>query len=978
MSDIESNPSGHDRGDDETSQRRKRTLTEKGQEQFDEKRMNYGQKISRIVVDINSSIMDKDLPEAKDLLNVEKLLVGFLAKYQSVCDEYHDFLKRHGTDAIILQQHMEVFNATCARVSDARKHINERLQEALERRSNRQGSVKSRSSTRSSVAARAKAESARKAVEYAKQETLLRKQQALLEEQGKVLEAERQRKSQDLKADLDLLCQVKEAAVAEAEAQVYEDDIYGLTRKPDLPVPLKLEDPSVRVENYVAQVSKLQKSNPDVHSTQQLPPVQPFQPPDQLPGSQQNFTGRTSMRFPQDHGSSLNPGVQPFYPRDLGRFLMRRDIVTSRLKPYDDKPENYIVWKTCFQSVVTELDIMDAEQLDLMIKWLGPVSSKHAASMRAANMEQPTRGLQLLWQRLDERYGAPELVESALRKRLDEFPKLTWKNHHLLYELSDLLCEIDSIKQNPLYHQLLAYLDSSVGINPIVFKLPYGVQDRWTNHAFSYKEHHNVPYPPFAYFVSFINNISKVKNDPSFLYETCLSSRPPNPTRGSVSTKKTNVSRRPSVDRHDDLNPENCPLHHAGHSLNECRRGFKNKSYEERKDFLKKSGYCYKCCTTNKHLARDCKERVKCATCGNTRHPTFLHIWKPSISGTDSPSRGTDSPPGHQGGEDNIPETVSACTQVCGNYRGGKSCAKIIPVKVFSRDRPDLSMDIYAMLDDQSNVSLAHSELFDRFGINGKKIPYTITSCSGKSGSTGRRSNELYVESMDGTSKFDVRNLIECNEIPDLREEIPTPEVALYHQHLNDIAESIPPFDPNKRILLLIGRDVLGAHHVLDQRVGTPYAQRLPLGWVIIGETCLSKIHQTDAVSVRKTVVLDNGRGSLFTPCTNSFFVKDPVFTVTADDEKPDLSIEDREFINIMDREMFMNEEGNWTAPLPFKENRRTLPDNRPIALKRAYVLDRSLKNDSVKAEHFVQFMEKILTKKHAEVAPPLKDGEEH
>lgn len=65
----------------------------------------------------------------------------------------------------------------------------------------------------------------------------------------------------------------------------------------------------------------------------------------------------------------------------------------------------------------------------------------------------------------------------------------------------------------------------------------------------------------------------------------------------------------------------------------------------------------------------------------------------------------------------------------------------------------------------------------------------------------------------------------ECNDIPDDRKEIPTPEVISAHAHLCDLP--IAPLDPDAEILLLIGRDLMEAHHVHDQRIGpknTPFA----------------------------------------------------------------------------------------------------------------------------------------------------------
>lgn len=68
---------------------------------------------------------------------------------------------------------------------------------------------------------------------------------------------------------------------------------------------------------------------------------------------------------------------------------------------------------------------------------------------------------------------------------------------------------------------MLSFYDPSAGILPIVRKLPQErIQEKWTTHALKYKQQHEVAFPPFKCFVEFIREISRVKIDPSFLYET--------------------------------------------------------------------------------------------------------------------------------------------------------------------------------------------------------------------------------------------------------------------------------------------------------------------------------------------------------------------------------------------------------------------------------------------------------------------------
>jgi hypothetical protein len=105
-------------------------------------------------------------------------------------------------------------------------------------------------------------------------------------------------------------------------------------------------------------------------------------------------------------------------------MMARKDIVLSRLIKYNDSPIQYLSWKQTFKAVIGELSVAPAEELDLLIKWLGPDSARQAESIKAASSADPIGGLRKIWDRLDTRYGSPELIEECLRRKLENFPKL--------------------------------------------------------------------------------------------------------------------------------------------------------------------------------------------------------------------------------------------------------------------------------------------------------------------------------------------------------------------------------------------------------------------------------------------------------------------------------------------------------------------------------------------------------------------------
>lgn len=555
----------------------------------------------------------------------------------------------------------------------------------------------------------------------------------------------------------------------------------------------------------------------------------------------------------------------------------------------------------------------------------------------------------------------------------------------------------------------LTYLDTARGVNPIVQKLPFGLQERWMMQGLHHKYTYEVPFTPFSFFVEFVCAEARARNDPSFNLSS-LSIIPGGKDRYSeshihvhkpVSVHKMDVmpfsmlSYVKSFQRGTDEIDKQCPIHRKPHPLKKCR-GFREKPLEERIRILKELSICFRCFSSNKHIAKNCDVSIKCSECESDKHLAALHPGPP-------PWRSDSTPPLQHGGE--IEESCggdvsSKCTKVCGKGFSEKSCSKICLMNVYPAGSPDQSKRIYAIIDKQSNRSLARSEFFDMFNVQGTCALYTSKTCAGVVEATGRRAHGFIIESADGEISFPLPTLIECNSMPDNRDEIPTAVAALHYSHLKVIADKIPPIDPNAEILLLLGRDIIRAHKVRRQLNGphdAPYAQKLDLGWVIVGNVCLGKCHKPSLVNCMRTHILENGRPSCFSPCNNHIVLKEmfnektqfqkpsalsscrlhSVFQQTKDDNKFAPSVEDKLFLDIMEKKFSKDSSNSWVAPLPFREPRRRLPNNREYAVRRFMSLRRNLDRRPKMRDDFTEFMQRILDNNHAELAPPLRDGQE-
>lgn len=758
----------------ETSpERRARVLTEKGTELYLSSRNKHLVQLDKLALKIE--VLAVKLPQYSESSEKNALLKDLQLTYkcyQNLSTEYRDFLNRTKTlqsvDDLIefslregkYTQIAEDCLAHFRSIEDV--SVSGKSVKSHGSRSSRASEVSGSHASRISATAvikRAIADAARARLNYAEKEADLQKQKAVLVEKEDLSKANAVRQKAEIDTELQLLSIKKEVAAAEAEAKALEsvegDNVSSRHSLFHQVGSSKAFDPRERTQQYVKEQidikmnSALELSKGDIITskeeaiTHQIPS---HNIPAELPFSQKqvNLSANAPVFQPNpakearipidppDISHYIYPPPRPqnincTYPpqtgnstmaNDLTKFLLKKDLLLSRLSYFTDHPESYAVWKTSFKGIVEELGCTPVEELDLLVKWLGPESKKYAMSIRTSNANCPSRGLQRIWERLDERYGCPEMVEAALKNKLANFPKLTQKDSQRLYDLADILSEVESAMENTVYQSLLAYYNTSSGIIPIVAKLPHQLQDKWTSKAVNYKNQHKVSFPPFSVFAQFIREMSKIKNDPGFIYELpsenqTKKSGAPNAHRHRsefqnqrplVAARKTELDQTsvPTV-----ASPELCPLHKTKHSLNKCK-AFKAKPLEERRKFLKDNRICFKCCDSDQHIRRNCKATVKCEVCGQN-HPTALHLTTPNQD--KSP---VSLPSEVHGGEGNKPNHTAAgvatkYTEICGSEFHGKSCAKNILVRVYPESHPERVQKMYAIIDDQSNRSLVES-----------------------------------------------------------------------------------------------------------------------------------------------------------------------------------------------------------------------------------------------------------------------------
>lgn len=236
-----------------------------------------------------------------------------------------------------------------------------------------------------------------------------------MREQIAVQNAGMEKENAELEADLDLLAHTREIAATEAAIetlQLEEEKVKELMNIPLVPK-RKL------TEKYVHDLPE------EDYNTSQLMSQFPSQHVN--PGQSIIMTSQQSQFEPhafvhqsrQPQNESIRPARRTSYQEqttvdqnrglatDFTRFLLKKDLLLSRLCSFTDKAEMFPSWKSSFKNVVHEIGATPSEEIDLLVKYTGGISQKYVLSLRAAHTKRPAIGLMRIWERLEERYGSP-------------------------------------------------------------------------------------------------------------------------------------------------------------------------------------------------------------------------------------------------------------------------------------------------------------------------------------------------------------------------------------------------------------------------------------------------------------------------------------------------------------------------------------------------------------------------------------------
>lgn len=401
--------------------------------------------------------------------------------------------------------------------------------------------------------------------------------------------------------------------------------------------------------------------------------------------------------------------------------------------------------------------------------------------------------------------------------------------------------------------------------------------------------------------------------------------------------------------RKDHPDASLCVLCKGKHNLATCKN-FLEKPFKERLELCISRGICFSCFSQG-HTARQCKQKTHCEVCKKP-HATTLHRF-----------------PAEEGRRESTQETVRA-TNNCVNC-SDTTTSMILPVWIHHMNDPDRQVKAYAMLDDQSDTCFVTDDVKNKLGVTGPSIQLELGTMHAIEKIDTQRIDDLVVSRFDGKVDIPLPKAYTRTHIPGQRGQIPRPETARKYEHLENIADEIPPYEEHLSIGLLIGNNCVRAlkpRSIVPGKSNDPYAIRTTLGWGVVGarnhgdhddETEMTagchriatrEIASNEALT-GKFIPLKSCKKIMAPSAIKKMFEQD--FSESQDTNLA-ISQEDLKFMNITSNNIHKADDGHYEIPLPLRDENVHLPCNKKSAEARLKQLSRRFANDSKYKKDYV------------------------
>ena len=646
--------------------------------------------------------------------------------------------------------------------------------------------------------------------------------------------------------------------------------------------------------------------------------------------------------------------VQPHHINNDVIDVMRRliDLQTAPdidIDVFSGNPLDYKYFRTTFREVV-EKKVQDPRgRLTRLLKY---TSGDAKDLIKHCIYEEDDTCFDTAISLLDAEYGNRQVIVNSYLSQLKHWPVVklndgkAYKKFHrflrsgLTFQREGKLKELDS---------------ESIMRSMVLSKMDRSVQEKWLRKVVSQRANHGNELV-FSDIVKFIEYQTLLVTDPSYSQEVYKQDTSSSPGIKTFATQ---------------CQVAKCPLCEGDHTIEHCS-GFKAMTLDNRGKFIYYNNLCYGCLDKigTDHISKTCQQRKKCEVCKEL-HPTILHGHIPKVK------------------SHSIHHAASSST----------ISMSIVPVLLSHKTNPGNEIKVYALLDENSQGIFIQQDLLGDLKAPTRPTCITTETINGQFTDASSAADGLRVKPLPAfEEKYKSNTVIELptaysREIIAFHEdEVPTASKIKQWKYLHPLLKKLPEFDASLPLGLIIGANcpkALEPQEVICSDSDGPYASRSPLGWRIIGPIgCKEKCDTAMSCHrIRFTIPLTSSL--VDTPSDHHLAVKE---TVKEDEitqslermyhrdfpeqrrEKIAMSYEDKQFVGLMESSIY-KQDGHYHLPMPFRESKVVMPNNRGYALKRLLSTKRKMERSDKYKEGICKFMNTLLEKGYAKRSDESQEG---
>ncbi|XP_036346973.1 uncharacterized protein LOC118756307, partial [Rhagoletis pomonella] len=628
------------------------------------------------------------------------------------------------------------------------------------------------------------------------------------------------------------------------------------------------------------------------------------------------------QQFPQ--AVQQLPVVQPPLPLPTNalQFVEGSAAKLYPLPTFDGSPEDWPLFSANYVDTTAEFGYNNRQNLMRLQKALQGNAKRAVMSMLIYPDDVPK-----VMKELEFNFGRHDLLIRAQLQKVQQFPTIHDNRLDQVLEFSNRVRNIAAFfKSAQCEHHLM----NPTLLEQLISKLPPSKQYEWSKHAANIK-----PFPTVDKFADWLSDLAKVVSIMPGVAEISLrysQASLPSSRQQSGSSRQFASSGVPARRvLHSSCEQPVCLCCNQSHVLTDCRK-FKSNDCPAKWLLVKQHRLCFGCLQAG-HGLSDCRRRKACAINGCKRmHHQLLH---------------QDNQPSSQPTADR--ERILNCRQ-----ESEVSLFKILPVILSG---PHGSVNVYAMFDEGSSVSLLEEEVATRLGLRGRVKPLTLQWYGDSQTTENSRPVSCDVRGVNGNnySLKDVHTIKSLN--------LPRQSLDKFkYVHLKELP--VRNYVDVKPVLLL-GLD--NCHlsvpiKTVAARYDQPVAINTRLGWVVYGPHRQESVAVPRVLHVRKSDALkqlNKLEEDYF--ATENFGVNSQVVLESDENQRA------RKILAETTRDLGQGYE----VGLLWREDSVILPPSYAMAKHRLLNIESRMQRDAVFAENYKREVAKYLDKGYAKPLTP-------